>query len=274
VGARQGVGKEPRPGGVLAVEPPTYLPGVPLHGFIDPPLLAAPAPYGPSLWLAPLDVPPRELRRLAACVPPGERTGVERLYRAVDRRRLLAARGWLRKLLGGLLGREPEAIAIVRAERQKPVLAQGDLHFSASYSAGFALFATSREMEVGVDLEAVRPAVGGDLNALASRFFAVDELDAISSLPARDRVAAAVQCWSCKEAYGKGRGVGLDYRLKDGATWSADGRPVRRSGWTVHQVAVAGRYVAALAGSGSSEWAPRAPHRLEIASTEEGLNDR
>jgi 4'-phosphopantetheinyl transferase len=244
-----------------------------LYGSIDPPSAAAPAPHGPSLWLAPLDVPSSELRRLAACVPASERAGVERLHSVVDRRRLLAARAWLRRLLGGLLSREPERIVIVRSAHRKPVLAGGELHFSASYGAGFALFAMSRDTEVGVDLAAVRPGVGGDLDGFASRFFAAEERDAIASLPARERVAAAVQCWSCKEAYGKGLGVGLDYALRDGATWSADGRPVRRSGWTVHPVAVSGGFVAALAGSGSGEWAPCAPRRLVSAAMEEGLND-
>ncbi|HEY1774570.1 MAG TPA: 4'-phosphopantetheinyl transferase superfamily protein [Solirubrobacteraceae bacterium] len=245
-----------------------------MYGYNEAPILAGNGGPGPSLWLAPLDITQAELGLLADGVPAGERAAANRLHRPVDRRRRLAARAWLRRILGGLLGCGADDVVLLRGEHRKPVLAGGGLNFSVSCSEGLALFATSWDMEVGVDLQAGGVGTRRDLDAVASRFFTAPELDAIASASEADRASAVLQCWTCKEAYGKALGVGLDFPLREVATWRADGRPVDRGRWSVHQIAVGGGFHAALAGSGPPGWAPRPPRQLTLDCTEGASNDQ
>jgi 4'-phosphopantetheinyl transferase len=186
---------------------------------------------------------------VVACVSAQDRERAQRLVRPRDRERFLTGRGWLRHLLAGLLGRPPGELQIVVGEAGKPRLAGPDRHlrFSASRSADLALYATSRDMEVGVDIEAVRAMTG--VEALAARFFTSAERAALAELPAAQRLPAAVQCWTRKEAYGKAIGVGLGYPLDEVDVGVGDRHEVA-PGWSVAQVPVPGGFTAAVAGAG------------------------
>ncbi|MEW6281668.1 MAG: 4'-phosphopantetheinyl transferase, partial [Candidatus Eremiobacterota bacterium] len=64
---------------------------------------------------------PAELR-LESLLTPEEKARGRRFLRARDQRRFIAARGRLRRLLGRLLGLEPERVVLATAERGKPYL--------------------------------------------------------------------------------------------------------------------------------------------------------
>ena len=134
-----------------------------------------------ALWWAPLDVSPHVVRRMASCLSADERQRADRLHRPADRRRFVAARGWMRVLLAHQLGCGPGAVRIVAGEHGKPQLAGSELRFNAARSANVAVYATSWTSEVGVDVEAIRPGAG--LDGVARRFFTQAEQRALACLP-------------------------------------------------------------------------------------------
>jgi 4'-phosphopantetheinyl transferase len=217
-----------------------------------------------SLWWAPLDISDSAMRRFAACLSPVERERADRLRAPLQRRRFVAARGWLRQLLGSQLHCAPRDIPIVKGEHGKPTVACSDLTFSASRTAGVALYATSRTMEVGVDIEAIRANV--DIDGLAARFMSPAEQRALASLSARQRLEAFFQCWTRKEAYVKGIGTGLSFALQDVDVWRGVSQPATARGWTIHQVKAAPGFAAAVAGACLDDWVPQVPRRLNASS--------
>lgn len=200
------------------------------------------------LWWAPLDVSAASLAQLRAHLPTEDRVRAARFRRARARDRFIAARGWLRRLLGDELRCAPEDVPIVTADTGKPKVAGSDLCFSTSSSRDLALYAIGTSTEVGVDIEAVRPHT--DLERLAARFFTEAERLAVASVPAGERQAAGFQVWACKEAYGKATGCGLDFPLHTVDVWTASGEPTLVADWSVHEVDLTLGFAAAVAGRG------------------------
>jgi 4'-phosphopantetheinyl transferase len=223
------------------------------------PATQAPGPV--SLWWAPLDVPDAIQERLEACLPAEELRRADQLQGAQHRRRFVAFRGWRRRLLGEQLGCDPAEVPIIADDGGKPRVEGDRLRFSAARSAGLAVFATSCTTDVGVDVEALRPDV--DVDGIAARFFSEGERRALQALDPARRRAAFFACWTCKEAYGKGTGVGLGFPLSAVEVWSADGRPVTVDGWTIHQVRLSSKFAAAVAGGAFGGLDPSAARKLE-----------
>jgi 4'-phosphopantetheinyl transferase len=201
-----------------------------------------------ALRWAPLDVSAASLAQLRAHLSTEERARAARFRRPRARNRFVAARGWLRRVLGNELCCAAEDVPIVTAATGKPEVAGSDLRFSTSSSRNLALYAISMSTDVGVDVEAVRPRT--DVERLAARFFTEAERLALTSVPAGERLAAGFQAWACKEAYGKATGCGLDFPLHAVDVWSASGEPTLAAGWSVHEVDLTPGFAAAVAGRG------------------------
>ena len=217
-----------------------------------------------SLWWAPLDVSDSALRVFATCLSSEERRHADQFARPLDRGRFVAARGWLRHLVGALLDCAPGDVEIVTGDRGKPRVAGSDFEFSASRTAAVALYATSRKMEVGVDVEAIRSTI--NIDGIAARFMSPAEQRALASLSQGQRLKALLQCWTRKEAYVKGIGTGLSCAVRDVDVWYGGRQPATVSGWTVHQVDLAPGLAAAVAGANVDDWVPQMPRRLWGAS--------
>lgn len=169
--------------------------------------------------------------------------------RFAQRRRLL------RDVLARYLEIDPSVLDFAYGATGKPRLRQDggadNLVFNASDTADEFIIAIVRGVEVGIDIERLR-----DLDyavAMADRFFAADEAEALSGLPSADRAAAVLTCWVRKEAVMKAHGGGMRLGLKtievgfapmgpEGVSVEADGRR-----FTVKDLAVGAEYVAALA---------------------------
>ena len=217
-----------------------------------------------SLWWASLGVSGSALRRLTACLSSDERQRADSFRRRLDRRRFIAARGWLRHLLASQLGCVAGDVPMVTGDRGKPRLACPGLFFSASRTANIALFATSWRMDVGVDVEAIRTIA--DVDGIVARFMSPAEQRALASLPPARRLPAFFHCWTRKEAYVKGIGTGLGFSLPDFDVWDGGRRHATVSGWSIHQVDVSPGYAAAVAGAGRGGWVPQVPRRLVASS--------
>ncbi len=207
-------------------------------------LRSCPEPDEVHVWRAPLDVDPADLAHLSASLARAEREHADSFRFDRDRSRNGAARGWLRHLLGGYLGVEPAALRFVLDSGGKPRLAQreGDwLRFSVTHSEGLALYAIANGREVGVDVERILGSFPVD--AVAVRFFSREEQAQLRALPRTLQVRAFYECWTRKEAYLKGIGLGLT-GLERSATDDSE--------WSVHAIDAGSQYAAAVAVAGSA----------------------
>ncbi|MFI5313435.1 MAG: 4'-phosphopantetheinyl transferase family protein [Candidatus Dormibacteria bacterium] len=162
------------------------------------------------VWQVGLDVSCDQLDVLAGYLSTEERDRADRSRNPRDRVRIIAARGWLRHVLGGYVDNHPRDLAFTRDEHGKPRLAgkSGEwLRFNASHSDGAALYAVARGRGVGVDLERVRDDF--PVHDVARRFFPQAEQEELWALPRTQQVRAFFDAWTRKEAYLKAIGIGL-----------------------------------------------------------------
>ncbi len=218
------------------------------------------------VWSCPLDLSEPAWLELVACLAATDRRDAEQRTDPLDRRRLLAARAWRRRLLARELGCDPREVPIVVDGRGKPRVAGSadvGLRFSASRSRDLTLVALSRRIEVGVDLEAVDPAT--DVDRFAARFLTEIEQRALARHPAEQRRNALFACWTRKEAYLKATGEGLSVSLATVEVWTGDDRPVTWAGWSVHSLAAGPGFAAAVAGAEARGWTPSGPYKRDEA---------
>jgi 4'-phosphopantetheinyl transferase len=162
-----------------------------------------------------------------AVVPPptqGESARAARFATLDLQRRYLKAHGALRAILGNLTNARLE---FARLEKGKPFLPLApEVRFNLSRSCERALIAVSREVEVGVDIERIRPIP--NYAAVAERFFPPDE-----DPPADE--ADFFRRWTRIEARLKACGAGL-YGV---------GRPIEGD-WTIREIDVGPDYAGAV----------------------------
>jgi 4'-phosphopantetheinyl transferase len=174
-----------------------------------------------------------------------------------DRGRFVAARGWLRWVLGRYLDRAPQDLRFRSDSGGKPALAgpgDGFLRFNVSHSGGLALVAVTAGREIGVDVERISGGFPG--LEVAERFFARAEVDRLGSLPEELQTQAFFACWTRKEAYVKARGVGQALPLDQFEVSLAPDEPptLRSTGvdeselrrWSLHVVDVGKEHAAAV----------------------------
>lgn len=133
-----------------------------------------------------------------------------------DRRRFILSHGLLRLVLSRYLHIGPGEIRFIAGSHGKPALlgppdALGGIRFSLSHSGDYAMMAVARGREIGVDVEVRKPDL--DCLKLAERFFAPAESQAIATLQGIAQQRRFYDFWTAKEAYLKGRGVGLSLGL-------------------------------------------------------------
>ena len=226
-----------------------------------------------TVWRIDLRRPADWVETMAARVLGGdEREEAEGAAPDVRRRRLVA-RIALRLALAERLGRRPAELALARGARGKPELAGADgVHFSVSRCGELCLIAVTSLGPVGVDVERVAPRP--ELDAIAARRFASEEIAALERLDATGRLVGFYRCWTRKEAYLKATADGLT--ALDAVTVTVGERPeilaVRGSAprpWTLRGVHAGAGVVGAVAVAGAHALpeAPieAAPHRLEVA---------
>jgi 4'-phosphopantetheinyl transferase len=195
-----------------------------------------------ELAMARLDAGPEEVRCLRAWLSDAERRRAERFRFERDRRRFIVARARLRELLAVRLDATPEAVEFASGKNGKPSLAQqyadSGWRFNVAHCDDVAVYAFSRDGDVGIDIEAIRPVCEAD--AIAARFFSLREYAAYAALAPRDRPLGFLECWTRKEAVVKALGDGLSMPL--------DGFDVSRvPGWSLHSFSPLPGFIAALA---------------------------
>ena len=134
----------------------------------------------------------------------GELARADRLIPGL-RQRYLRAHGALRHILGRFAGAH---LDFALTPTGKPYLPSvPELRFNLSRSHGMAAIAVALEVDVGVDIERLRPMP--EYQAIAERFFPPSEAAALADLPLAEREGAFFQRWTRIEAMLKATGVGL-----------------------------------------------------------------
>lgn len=229
-----------------------------LDRFEPAPAAVLPDPGEVHVWRVPLDPLEGEVARLRALLSPDETARADRFHFDRHRRRYVVGRGALRRLLGAYLGRRPESLVFEYGAREKPRLADrgaAALEFNLSNSEELALIAVTPAIELGVDLEALRPME--DALAISERFFSAPERAALAACPPAERDAAFFRCWTRKEAYVKAVGDGIalgldrfDVSLEPGGAarfLALEGDPARAAEWSLTHLEPGPGYVGALA---------------------------
>ena len=208
-----------------------------------------------EVWLAPLDIPDHHLQQCVELLSPDEKTRAERMYFERDRRRSAVARAILRILLARHVGLTPAELKFNLGPHGKPYIAAapGPLHFNVSHSAERAIYAISRDCELGVDIEYTARTITHE--GIAERFFSARENTELQCLAPVDRKRAFFACWTRKEAVVKATGDGLRVPLGQiEVTASPDDLPRlisipggRTADWTLHTVHAGSDYVATVA---------------------------
>jgi len=202
-------------------------------------------------------------------VPTGPRTGqpelssdeIARASQFVlerDRDRFVAGRTILREILGRYLQRAPAKIDFTYNPYGKPQLRFNDsdppIRFNLAHSDGLAVYAISRDREIGVDIEMVRDRVS--TGEIADHFFTQMEISEFRALTKDKQNEGFFLWWSRKEAYLKALGAGLSIPLDSFDVSLTPGTPMvlrssDRTRWTVRSFQPRIGYVGALVVEGA-----------------------
>jgi 4'-phosphopantetheinyl transferase len=216
------------------------------------------------IWRVPLNQSSERTALSLEVLSPDERAKAARFRFAKDRNQFVQARAALRFILSEYLNADPRTLEFSYGPQGKPALANGHansgLRFNLSRRDGLALIAVTRGREIGVDVELVRADV--PFFEIADVSFSSAESATLRNLPESIRAAGFYNCWTRKEAYVKARGEGLSFPLKQFDVSLTPGEPAKLLNvrdnvdevdrWTLQQIAVSERYVAALAVEGRS----------------------
>lgn len=144
--------------------------------------------------------------RLASFLREDELEHAARAPHPLEQARRLAARAFLRLILGHAVGQAPASLHFSLGSFGKPALdGFEDCHFSLSHSQGRAAVAVSAATPVGLDIEHVAQATPDAIEGALS----TGERAALATLPPSARDHAFTRIWVRKEALLKAAGVGL-----------------------------------------------------------------
>ena len=175
----------------------------PADQLSKPPLLAAGQIH---LWTLHLNQNPGE-----DLLSADERQRAERFKFDLHRRRYVARRTLMRKILSGYTGIPANELVFTYNPYDKPLLPDGPV-FNLSHSEDLALLAVTVSGALGVDVERVKPL--DDLVDLARMNFTEAEMRAFENATSDKRLLVFYDYWTRKEAILKAMGTGLSVPAK------------------------------------------------------------
>lgn len=144
---------------------------------------------------------------------PDERERAGRFHFEQDRRRFIATRAAVRRILAAYVETDPRELTFTSGPHGKPEIAGsgGPIRFSTARSGEVGLVAVAHDAEVGVDVELIVDDFPWEEVAL--QVFATGELASIEALPEHERVRGFALAWVRKEAWAKAIGLGIAHVL-------------------------------------------------------------
>ena len=172
-------------------------------------LLAPPSPQDVHVWRWDLDARCSDLDRYWEMLSTQEHERAKKFHFERHRRRFVAGRGELRRLLSRYLSLPPQAVALGFGSEGKPFCTTqspgGRLCFNLSHSDNTAALAISNGFEVGIDIEHVRPIE----ECVPLEVFSTRECAEFAALPHAERQQVFFETWARKEACLKALGTGF-----------------------------------------------------------------
>ncbi len=211
------------------------------------------------IWQVGLEQSDETVEFFGQLLSEGEQERAQRFHFEKDQRKYTIARGVLRMLIGKYQNVSPELLQISTGKYGKPAVTeafnQPEIFFNISHSDNLAVFAFTRETEIGVDVEHARQLK--EMKRIARRFFSKHEYTVLNSLPKDEQIAGFFNAWTRKEAFIKALGEGLSHPLDSfavtlkpgtdaGLLW-VTGAPAEAAQWSLVSWQPAEDYVAALA---------------------------
>ena len=168
------------------------------------------------VWLCDFSGQESERAVLAGLLSPEEQHRAARFAFERDRQRFILSHGLLRVILSRYVAEAPGQIHFETGAQGKPAVQRGSdlappIEFNLSHSGHYAVVAVANGRAVGVDVEVCRPDV--EALKLAQRFFSPGESQRIAQTHGEEQQRMFYRYWTAKEAYLKGRGVGLSLGL-------------------------------------------------------------
>jgi 4'-phosphopantetheinyl transferase len=172
------------------------------------PLVKGVIENGVEVWRVDLDDRTVAGSILDAMLSPGEQERAARFVFEPDAWHFKLCRTLLRLGLALHLGKPARELHIQTAERGKPFVDEGGIHFNVSHCRGDGLLAFTRAGEIGVDIEAVHPNIEG--LDIASEHFTAGEAQWIAAATnPREQAQRFTRLWTRKEAVLKASGKGI-----------------------------------------------------------------
>jgi 4'-phosphopantetheinyl transferase len=143
-------------------------------------------------------------------LPADERSRAGRFRFESDKKRFVAARAFLRIILGRYLQINPLAIRFEYNKYGKPSISRElnrEIKFNLSHSENTALVAVAKAREIGVDIERTKSSFVDE--AMAFECLTTLEIERFQMLSGSEQAGFFFNCWTRKEAYIKACGRGL-----------------------------------------------------------------
>ena len=171
------------------------------------------------LWSADLNCTIKQEKNYFSLLSLDEKEKAAKFKFKRDASQYIIAKGILRTLLGKYLLLSPDNLAFTYSKYGKPSLIDyNHLQFNISHAGDKAIFAFTKDVTIGADIELVKKI---DVAKLAGRFFSKNESDYIFQTPVDNWENLFYKCWTRKEAFIKAHGEGLSLPL-DGFEVSLD----------------------------------------------------
>jgi 4'-phosphopantetheinyl transferase len=175
--------------------------------FLSP--ITPPAAQEVHVWRWDLDVLDGDFDIYWATLSTLERERADKFRFEKHRRRFVAGRGELRRLVSRYLGLSPIEVDIRYGADGKPFCAnqppERSICFNLSHSENVAALAITNGFEVGIDVELIRPIDEG----MPLQIFSTQERAQFSTFPNTERQAIFYESWARKEACLKALGTGF-----------------------------------------------------------------
>ena len=214
------------------------------------------------VWFVRLQEMRRHFESVLETLSPDEVARAARFSFEEHRNEYALTRGFLRHIVGCYTAFAPRLLQFRYNSYGKPRLAAecgGDrLSFSLSHSRGVAVYAFTRDRQVGVDLEYFHHDV--EFDEVAELYFSQREISVFLQLPSDRKRDAFFSCWTRKEAYIKARGEGLSLDLRSfdvafapaqpASVFSVGDDPNKTQRWSLADLSAPVGYTAAFAVEG------------------------
>ena len=157
------------------------------------------------IWSADIKISDENEQHLRQILSTDENLAANKFKFPIHRKRYIAARSILRRILSDYVQQDPEKIVFKYSEKKKPYL-NSKIQFNVSHSEDLVVYAFTLEHPIGIDIEYM----DADLHLdIAKRFFSKKENQLLQSLSDELRIEYFYRIWARKEALIKATGKGF-----------------------------------------------------------------